>query len=227
MLGRTGAWAGLLVLAAAATVAAGADESNSRDAREREMLRRAQEALRQSQENASELSQAKSAAEQKLKDASQQLDSVRNASKSAESGLRAKLQTAAAAQTDLTQQLERARQQIAALMAQQQDAAKRLSAREADLKQSQQSLEASKAANTSCETKNLQLYQYSEELLGRYQKKGVWAAMSQKEPVFGLKEVGIENVVQEYQEKLDQQKLTPSPAPVPATNTPPAQNPTK
>jgi hypothetical protein len=77
------------------------------------------------------------------------------------------------------------------------------------LKRSQQELEKSKAVGTSCEAKNLQLFEYSQELLQRYQKKGVWASLSQKDPVFGLKEVSMENVVQEYREKLNSQKIEP------------------
>ncbi len=37
----------------------------------------------------------------------------------------------------------------------------------------------------------------------------MWASLLQKEPVFGLKQVGVENVVQEYQLKYDAQKVKP------------------
>jgi chromosome segregation ATPase len=222
MLGRISATAALVVLAAVMGTAA-ADDSNSRSVREREMLRRAQEALRQSQEDNGELARAKTEAEQKLKSAGAELDAARNASRSAQSALKSKLQSAEAAQADLTQQLERAKQQLALLGAQQKDTASRLGARESELKQVQQELQASNAVNTSCEAKNLKLYTYADELVQRYQHKGVWTALSQKEPVFGIKEVGIENVVQEYQEKLAAQKINPTPpttSPAPAAQTP-------
>lgn len=209
-LGVTAATALVLIVATGMLDSAYADQTDARAAREREMLRRAQEALRQSQEENGELGRAKTDAEQKLKDAAGQLESAQKASRSAQSALQSKLQAATATQADLTQQLERAKQQLALLTTQQQETAKRLGARETELKQTQQDLQLSKTANTSCEAKNLQLYTYSSELLQRYQKKGVWAAMTQKEPVFGIKEVGIENVVQEYQEKLDSQKITPA-----------------
>jgi hypothetical protein len=222
MLRQLGVTAALALLVAWMSVAVAADPSDARAAREREMLRRAQEALRQSQEENAGLGRAKTDAEQKLKDAATQLESARNASKSAQSALKAQLQGAAAAQADVQQQLERAKLQIAQLTAQQKEAARLLTAREADLKQSAQDLEHSKAANTSCEAKNLKLYEYSTELVQRYQKKGVWSALTQKEPVFGTKEVGIENVVQEYQEKLADQKITPPASAAPATVTPAA-----
>ena len=74
-------------------------------------------------------------------------------------------------------------------------------------------LEQSKSANASCEDKNLKLYSYAETVLGLYKNKGVWAALSQKDPVLGLKEVDVENVVQEYQQKFASQKIKPSASP--------------
>jgi len=210
MLRQLCATAALVLLVTTSVSTALAADTDPRAAREREMLRRAQEALRQSEEQNNELGRAKADAEQKVKDAAAQLDSARNASKSAQAALKSQLQTAAAAQADLTQQLERAKQQIAQLTAQQQDTAKRLSGREAELKQTQQDLQLSKTENSSCEAKNLKLYEYSDELVSRYQKKGVWSALTQKEPVLGLKEVGVENVVQEYREKLASQKISPA-----------------
>jgi chromosome segregation ATPase len=52
------------------------------------------------------------------------------------------------------------------------------------------------------ERKNLQLYQANVELTEMYRNKGVWAAMLQREPT-GLKNVEIENVLQEYRLKLE------------------------
>jgi chromosome segregation ATPase len=190
-----------------------AADTDSRDLREREMLRRAQEALRQSQTDNSELARQKLEAENKLKVAAQELETAHNSSKAGAASVRNQLQTAAAAQADLTRKLEDVNRQLTALTAQQRETAGQLASRDSELKRVRVDLEQSKAAGVSCETKNLQLYTYSQELLSRYQKKGVWAALGQKEPVTGLSEVSMENVVQEYREKLKSQKLTPSSAP--------------
>ena len=183
---------------------ASAADADVKASREREMLRRTQEALRQSQAENVELAAQKEHAVQevddKLKAATAQLDTVRKQSKSAEGALRSQLESSASAQADLNRKLADANRQIAALTSQQQGTA-------GDLKHSQAQLEASKASNASCEAKNLQLYQYSQELMTRYQKKGVWAALSQKEPVTGIKDVRVENLLQEYQQKLDAQKI--------------------
>jgi chromosome segregation ATPase len=209
MRGPAGGLLGVALLVCGAGTALGADP-DPRGAREHEMLRRTQEALHQSQAENADLAAQKSAvekqADEKLKAAAAELDSSRKASKSAQAALHGQLDAAAAAQAELTRKLAEANQQIAAQTSQQQAAAEQL-------KRTQQELDASKASNLSCETKNTQLYQYSRELMTRYQQKGVWAALAQKEPVTGIKEVGIENVLQEYQQKLDTQRVKPAKAP--------------
>lgn len=197
-----------LLLVALASAALAAD-SDSKVSREREMLRRAQEALRQSQSDNSDLARAKQDAEQKLKAASQGVEAARNSSNAAQASLRTQLQSSAAAQAEFTRKLEDANRQLVALTTQNRDTLGQLASRESELKRIQQDLEKSKAAGMSCEAKNLQLFEYSQELLQRYQKKGVWASLSQKDPVFGLRDVSMENVVQEYREKLKSQRIEP------------------
>ena len=158
----------VIFLLALTTVAGAADDSKS--SREREMLRRAQEALRQSQSENTSLAQGKAESEQKLKAASDQMDALRNSSKSEQSALRNKLKAAADAQADVASQLEEAKRQIAALNAQQKDLSGQLGTSESQLKQTRQELEASRTTNAACEAKNLQLYQYSQEVVDRYQK---------------------------------------------------------
>lgn len=60
-----------------------------------------------------------------------------------------------------------------------------------------------RAALDDSERKNLALYQANVELLKLYKKKGPLDALFQKEPVTGLKQVQIENIVQEYQFQLE------------------------
>jgi chromosome segregation ATPase len=207
-------WVTIASLIAWGVLGTAAAADDSKNSREREMLRRAQEALRQSQTESSALAQSKSEAEQKLKAADAQLDTLRNSSKSEQAGLRAKLKAAADAQAGLISQLESARQQLAALSAKQVETAKMLSERETLLKRVQSDLDASRAAGSSCEAKNLKMYEYSQELARRYENKGVWTAMRQKEPVTGIGGVGMENLLQEYREKAASQRVQ-SPAPTP------------
>jgi len=57
-----------------------------------------------------------------------------------------------------------------------------------------------------CEAKNLALYEANQELLERYENKGAWEALLQSEPVTGLKQVQIENILEEYRDRLFEQR---------------------
>lgn len=54
-----------------------------------------------------------------------------------------------------------------------------------------------------CVNNNRKLYDINRELLGQYEEKGVWGALTQAEPFTGLKQVEIENLVDDYQYRLD------------------------
>lgn len=182
-------------------------------ARAKEMLRRTQEALHQEQAENADLLRAKTDAEQKLQAATKQIDAVQSGSKAAQGALNAKLTSAQNVQTDLQNRLNDANARLSSTNAKLNGTASELAARNAEIAQVKQMLEQSKTANASCEDKNLKLYSYAETVLGLYKNKGVWASLSQKDPVLGLKEVDVENVVQEYQAKFDSQKIKASAQP--------------
>ena len=52
-----------------------------------------------------------------------------------------------------------------------------------------------------CFDNNRKLYDVNQEILGKYEAKGFWDVVNQKEPMLGLKQVEIENLVQDYQYK--------------------------
>lgn len=54
-----------------------------------------------------------------------------------------------------------------------------------------------------CVSNNKKLYELNREILGQYENKGVWGAITQAEPITGLSQVQIENLVDDYQYKLD------------------------
>ena len=72
------------------------------------------------------------------------------------------------------------------------------------------SLEAVKVRNegdlTSCERKNVALYQVGRSLMDRFEKKSCGEILAQKDPFTGLKGVETENLLEEYRDKLDEQK---------------------
>jgi chromosome segregation ATPase len=177
--------------------------------RTREMLHRTQEALRQSQAENAELTRAKTEAEQKAVAANAQAASAASAVKSAQ-GLRAQLSAAKGSQDDLSQKVAAADAELAALGVKQRESAQLLANRDAELTQTKQLLEQSKAANLSCEDKNRKLYTYGQDMLDRYRHKGVFTSLAQKEPVTGFEEVAIENVVQEYRLKMAAERIKPA-----------------
>jgi len=60
---------------------------------------------------------------------------------------------------------------------------------------------------TDRETKNFALYQVATEILNRYEKFGLGDAIAAREPFVGLTRVKLENLVQDYRDKLDDQRL--------------------
>ena len=58
-----------------------------------------------------------------------------------------------------------------------------------------------------CEQKNLKLYQLNREILTQYRDKGVLGALAQAEPLTGIESVRMENILEEYRDKLDAQKV--------------------
>lgn len=58
-----------------------------------------------------------------------------------------------------------------------------------------------------CFDNNNKLYEINKEMLSLYQNKGAVDSFLQKEPFTGLKQVEIENLVQDYQYKMDDLSL--------------------
>ncbi|MFO1436125.1 MAG: hypothetical protein U1F34_07180 [Gammaproteobacteria bacterium] len=68
------------------------------------------------------------------------------------------------------------------------------------------------------ETKNQKLYDYNVELMHIYAAKTCSDSLLQREPFTGIKQVEVENILEEYSYKLDQQKVdTQIPTPAPAS----------
>jgi chromosome segregation ATPase len=69
------------------------------------------------------------------------------------------------------------------------------------------------------ETKNLALYNLGNEILTRYEKYGLGEALAAKEPFTGLTRVRLQELVQDYKDKISDQRVTPGqmPAAPPAT----------
>ena len=69
------------------------------------------------------------------------------------------------------------------------------------------SLREETATKVSCETSNQRLVQYNKEILAHYEDKGMMDSMLQTDKVAGLKSVEIENILQEYQDKVEDEHV--------------------
>jgi chromosome segregation ATPase len=59
------------------------------------------------------------------------------------------------------------------------------------------------------ERKNLELYKTANEVLTRYEKFGLGDSLAAKEPFTGITRVKLENQVQDYQDKIADQRVKP------------------
>ena len=62
------------------------------------------------------------------------------------------------------------------------------------------------------EAKNLQLFQTGNEILTRYEKFSMGDALAAKEPFVGITRTKLQNLVQGYQDKLDQGRIPHAPS---------------
>lgn len=62
---------------------------------------------------------------------------------------------------------------------------------------------------STCETKNVELYKVGNEILTHYAEMDIGDVMAAREPFLGFKRVELQNLVQDYQDKLLDQKVTP------------------
>ncbi len=65
----------------------------------------------------------------------------------------------------------------------------------------------------SCDDKNAQLVDISEQLLQRYRDKGMWQALRSDEPLTGIPAVQLEQFAQEYHARIVDLKAAPATAP--------------
>jgi hypothetical protein len=114
------------------------------------------------------------------------------------------LQTSKTEAAELKRRLEE-------MTAKEQGTAQRLQVSEMDSRKLQGEIKLSRGETSSCEAKNLALYGYGRDLLAKYERKGIWTSLKAAEPFTQLERVNIENVLEEYRDKLDADKLASTP----------------
>ncbi len=216
----------VVLLVLAVTPLAGTSQApDKRATREREALRRVQQQLQQVQQEKAALveklagadAQGTALAQEKEKLAAQVGGALARARSEAAKGLQ--LQSELTALTQEKQALSAERQTLQVQKAELEkriaDLAARQGTTERDLAQTQaQRTQAESALATrgqqvaSCEDKNIKLYQHGRDLIAQCTDKSASAALLRIEPFTGIARVRLENLLEEYRDKLDAQKET-------------------
>jgi chromosome segregation ATPase len=205
---------GFLLACSVLMPAAGADEKGA--SREREALRRTQQQLQQLRADKSAQDQKLVTVEQEnaaLADAKNKLASQIQGAQSrakAEGEKNRKLQLEFDALTQEKAALQTNKldleKRLAELTTKQVDTERELAKVQTQRKQVEFNLATRSQELGSCENKNIKLYQHGRDLISQCQDQSVGSAVLRLEPFTGIKRVAIENMLEEYRDKLDAQK---------------------
>ena len=171
--------------------------------------------LQQMQQLASERTSLK-AENDKLKKDLEDLRKDRDSLKGAQKGqdARAKASEAAVAQSNAQreqteQELKRAQAQMQELVVKFRETLTQMRDIETDRTTAQQSLAKSSAQLKVCVDRNLALFKISDEILGRLENRSVWSRVATAEPFTRIKRNEMENLVDDYRNRADDQRVTP------------------
>jgi len=171
--------------------------------KERQALRRIQQQLSEVQQQKSAVDQEKIVLEEALKKTHGETESLKRAAASA-----------AARVSRLEQGVELANKEKADLRAQLAEADKRnedLAGQRKQLEQDLRNITSALAKQNEqrelCETNNDELYRIGRELVDWYSSKGALNAILEAEPFTRLKSVEMENLLENYHDKLEGQRL--------------------
>jgi cell division septum initiation protein DivIVA len=103
----------------------------------------------------------------------------------------------------LNNRLEDARTRMQELIARFRETASNLQQTEQERGALKQQLAASTQQLDLCSKRNVALYEVGNEVLDRYESKGLWTVLRQKEPFTQLKRAQIENLSEDYRARMD------------------------
>ncbi|MDN5836349.1 MAG: DNA repair protein [Nitrosospira sp.] len=174
--------------------------------RERQALRRMQQQLNEAQQQKSALDEEKAVLEETLKKTQGETETQKRSAASAAakaSRLAKDIEAANTEKTELRTQLDEAGKRNEELASQSRQL-------EQDLKDTAVALEKQNEQRKLCEANNAELYRIGRELVDWYTSKGPVNAMLEAEPFTGMKRVEMENLLENYRDKLEGQRLEPS-----------------
>ncbi|MHB1176409.1 MAG: hypothetical protein ACYCZJ_14930 [Sulfuriferula sp.] len=190
------------------------------DKHERALLRRVQLQMQQVEQEKAALQQQLTGFEQEKSTLSNEKGALAKKLQSAESrattesrksrSLEQELEAARKDKQALQEQKSEVEKRLAAMTAQQAESARQLTMLQGENKQVESNLSMRERQVTGCEDKNLKLYQYGRDLIKQCRDHSATDVILRLEPVTGIGHVEIENMLEEYRDKLDAQKLISS-----------------
>ncbi|MFM9888709.1 MAG: hypothetical protein ACKVQT_37275 [Burkholderiales bacterium] len=226
------------VLAVLSNGSALAQANNPQEDREREVRRRAQQAISRIQDEKDAVQKEKAAVEAKLAAASantarleQELARLKGAAAGYEGSVRAAREAAAScegtvktsasdaaraaqANEELKERLRQADAAVAEVQVRARTAVAQTTSDgeqrlEAERKTLTASIEAETERTAACEQKNIGLARLGYELIDRYEKKGVLDSLRAREPIFRFRTVEQETLLESYRDRIDDLKIAP------------------
>jgi chromosome segregation ATPase len=210
--------AALVAVAAAQPIAALAADKDAD--RMRASLRRAQEGQRKAEQEKAAVAAERDTLQQEKEKLEAEVKSLGARVQTAQAALarsKKELETAGAAldaakknESDLSKALADAREQIAAAKTAHEATGKTLAARDGELKQLTSAHERSTQRVKLLEERNAKLYQLGLDLIGRFENRGLWETVRGSEPFTRLKRVELENLMEDYRDKLRSERASPA-----------------
>ena len=148
----------------------------------------------------------------KADDAAQQLDALQKELNSHLADEQKLAQSFDAAEKDATAsraQLDQTASDLKKWQAAYEQAADVARTRDGDAKRFEAQLVETTRRVEDCSSRNAALFKIGNEVLTMYEQKGVFTSLAESEPVFQIKRVELENLIQDYQDQLLDQKITP------------------
>lgn len=189
------------------------------DKHERAAVRRVQQQMQQVEQEKAALQQQVSGFEQEKSALSGAKDALAKKAQSAESraavegrkrqSLQQELETVRKENQALQEQKTEAEKRLSEMTARQTASARQLAVLQGEKKQTEANLAMREKQIASCDDKNLKIYQYGRDLIRQCRDRSATDAVLRLEPVTGIKRVEVENMLEEYRDKLDAQKLIP------------------
>lgn len=210
----------VIALLAALILSAGSADAESGDKkanRERSALRKMQLMQKQLADEKAQLQNEKTQLEKDKTDLTQKVvnltadttkikQSVAAADKK-KNALAQEVEAMSKQNAELEEKLKDARKKLEELNLNHKETTQTLSEREIQKKTLESTLAQQAGEINSCESKNLKLYELNTQILAKYKDKNFLDGLLQAEPITQIKSVEIENILQEYRDKLDSQKI--------------------